>query len=349
MLSAKSYPDIMRAAFLEKEGGPLIVKEVRVPEPGPSEVLVKISAAPVNPSDLARLKNVSNEDLATFIPGLEGSGSVVAAGKGLLPRFMMGRRVACSSAYNTSGTWADYMVTKAGMCFPLSSSIDDEQGSMLLINPLTAIAFFEIIRKNRHRTIINNPAASALGRMIEHLAGENDIKVINIVRNQAQSEKLKSEGSMYVLDSSHPSFIYDLKTLAVQLNANILFEAICDSQLQYIIQVLPANSSVVIYGNLHGNQTGENQMPINPRTLIANNICISGFFLSNYAKEKGILKVGMNILKARRLMKSDLRIVIRNRFHLTKIQEAVDYSRQNMSAGKILIIPGLTDHLSHAL
>ena len=349
MLSAKSYPDKMLAAFLEKEGGPLIVKEVRVPEPGPSEVLVKISAAPVNPSDLARLKNAHHEnDLTTFIPGLEGSGSVVAAGKGMLPRFMMGRRVACSSAYNTSGTWAEYMVTKAGMCFPLSSSIDDEQGSMLLINPLTAIAFFEIIRKNRHKTIINNPAASALGRMIEHLAGENNIKVINIVRNQVQAEKLKSDGSIYVLDNSHPSFIDDLKALAGQLNANILFDAICSSQLQYMIGVLPANSSVVIYGNMHGNQTGENQLPINPGTLISNNIRISGFFLANYAKENGIVKVGMNILKARRLMKSDLRIVIRNRFHLTKIQEAVNYSRENMSAGKILIIPRLTDHLKHA-
>ena len=345
MLSAKSYPDKMLAAFLEKKGGPLIVKEVRVPDPGPSEVLVRISAAPVNPSDLARLKNVGNEDLATFIPGLEGSGSVVASGKGLLPRFMMGRRVACSSGYSTSGTWAEYMVTKAGMCFPLSSSIDDELGSMLLINPLTAIAFFEIIRKNRHRTIINNPAASALGRMIEHLAVENDIQVINIVRNQAQSEKLKSEGSRYVLDSSQPSFIDDLKALADQYNANILFDAICSVQLQDMIGVLPVNSSVVIYGNMHGNQTGENHIPINPRTLIANNIHISGFFLANYAKENGILKVGMNILKARRLMKSDLKIAIRNRFHLTKIQEAVDYSRENMSAGKILIIPGLTDHL----
>jgi len=340
MLSAKSYPDKMLAAFLEKEGGPLIVKEVRVPEPGPSEVLVKISAAPVNPSDLARLKNARHEnDLTTFIPGLEGSGSVVAAGKGILPRFMMGRRVACSSAYNKSGTWAEYMVTKAGMCFPLSSSIDDEQGSMLLINPLTAIAFLEIIRKNRHKTIINNPAASALGRMIEHLAGENNIKVINIVRNQTQAEKLKSEGSIYVLDSSHPSFIGDLKILAGQLNAKILFDAICSSQLQYMIEVLPANSSVVIYGNMHGNQTGENQLPINPGSLIGNNICISGFFLANYVKGNSILKVGMNMLKAKRLMNSDLRIVIRNRFHLTKIQEAIDNSRKNMSAGKILLIP----------
>ena len=75
----------MQAIFLEKPGGPLVVKEVKIPEPGPGEVLIKMSAAPINPSDLAQIRNANTDnDLATFIPGLEGSGTVVAAGKVLL-------------------------------------------------------------------------------------------------------------------------------------------------------------------------------------------------------------------------------------------------------------------------
>ena len=119
MSENEASPETMQAVFLEKPGGPLVVKEVKIPYPGPGEVLIKMSAAPVNPSDLAAIKNAhSKYDLATFIPGLEGSGRVVAAGKGLLPHLWLGKRVACSAEYNTSGTWAEYIVTSAVKMFP---------------------------------------------------------------------------------------------------------------------------------------------------------------------------------------------------------------------------------------
>src|SRR5512133_2002477 len=112
-MKSGSYPATMKAVFLQE--GKLVTREVHVPDPGPSEVLVRISAAPVNPSDLARLRSAEAEyDLQTFIPGLEGSGTVIAAGTGILPHLWLGRRVACSSAFHTSGTWAEFMVTRAG-------------------------------------------------------------------------------------------------------------------------------------------------------------------------------------------------------------------------------------------
>lgn len=75
----------MNAVFLEKPGGRLVARETEIPKPGRGEVLVKISAAPVNPSDLAKIRNaVKSSDVETFIPGLEGSGRVVAAGKRLI-------------------------------------------------------------------------------------------------------------------------------------------------------------------------------------------------------------------------------------------------------------------------
>ncbi len=215
MSVTQSYPHTMQAVFLEKPFGQLVVKEVSIRDPGPGEVLIKIAAAPVNPSDIARLRNAHNEyDLKTYIPGLEGSGTVVAAGKGLLPRIWLGRRVACSSRYPSGGTWAEYMLTSAGMCFPLSRKVTDEQGSMSLVNPFTALAFFEMVKKNLHKAIIINPAAGALGRMIELLGKKHHIPVINIVRNQKQAEFLKNLGSLYVLDSSDKSFIENLGTLS---------------------------------------------------------------------------------------------------------------------------------------
>jgi len=335
MSDKKVFPKTMQAVFLEKPGGRLIVREVKTPEPGPNEVLIKMSAAPINPSDLAQIRNAGTEyDVSTLIPGLEGSGTVVAAGKGILPRLWLGKRVACSNEYHTSGTWAEYMVTGAAKCFPLGRKVSDEQGSMSLVNPLTALAFLEIAKQNRHRAIINNAAASALGRMVELLGIKNGIPVINIVRNQKQADLLRKSGSKYILDSSAPSFIKDLGSLSHDLGATLLFDSVCSRQLELICDTLPVGSSIVIYGNL----SGEEQIFLKPRTLIANNINISGYYLGARAKENGLFRNMMNLRKVSALMSSDLKINIQGRFPLSDIQEAVDTYLANMSAGKVLLI-----------
>lgn len=325
----------MKALFLDKPGGHLIVKDVKIPVPGPGEVLIRMKSAPVNPSDIAILRKAAAAyDLAFFIPGLEGSGTVVAAGKGILPLLWLGKRIACTSEYPSSGTWAEFMVTKAGKCFPLSSKVDDEQGSMSLINPLTALAFFEIVNKGKHIALINNPAASSLGRMVELLGRKQNIPVINIVRNQKQAEMLKNSGSLSVLDSSALSFIDDLGRLSHELGATILFDSVCSRQLEKMIDVLPYGSSVIIYGNL----TGEEHIMINPRCLIDNNIKISGFYLGNRAKENGLVKNMMNLREVNRLMSSDMKIKIGGRYPLERGQEAVEAYLSNMSAGKVLLV-----------
>jgi len=334
MANNKSIPATMQAVFLENAGGLLVVREVPVPVPGNGEVLIKIKAAPVNPSDLARIRNAPSQyDLATFIPGLEGCGTVVAAGKGMLPKLWMGKRVACSAEYPTSGTWAEYIVTHAGKCFPLKKEISDEQGSMSLVNPLTALAFIEIAKEKKHKAIINNAAASALGRIVELLCYKENIPLINIVRNSKQAELLKSAGSKYVLDSSEPAFIEDIGTLSDRLNATLLFDSVCSRQLEKIIDVLPAKSSVIIYGNL----SGEEQILINPRTLIDKDISISGFFLGNRSKENGLFKNMMNLRKVGALMSSDMKIKIQGSFPLTRAQEAVDTYLANMTEGKVVL------------
>ena len=335
MSDIKLYPETMQAVFLDGPTGRLAVKEVKIPEPGPDEVLVKMSASPVNPSDLARIKDALAEfDLATYIPGLEGSGRVVGAGKGMLPRLWLGKRVACSAHYITSGTWAEYMVTKAVSCFPLGEKISDEQGSMSLVNPLTALAFFEIAKKHRHKAIINNAAASALGRMIELLGKKRGIPVINIVRNQKQAGMLRQLGSRYILDSSVPSFIGDLGTISHDMRATLLLDSVCSRQLELMCDALPPDSTIMIYGNL----SGEEQIFFKPRTLISNNINISGFYLGASAKKNSLFSNMMNLREVSSLMSKDLKISIQERFPLSGIQEAVDTYLANMSAGKVLIV-----------
>jgi NADPH:quinone reductase len=332
----ENIPEIMKAVFLEKPGGPFIIREVPVPRPSQGEVLIKILAAPVNPSDIAGLKRISDQEvLKSVIPGLEGSGIVIASGDGLLPGILNGKRVTCSSSHNTSGTWAEFMVTKAGMCFPLGKKVSDEQGSMSLVNPLTALGFFEIVEKEKHRALINNAAASSLGRMVELIGKKRGIPVINLVRNRKQAEMLEISGSAYVLDCSDPDFLNRLRESAEKLKATILFDSVCSHLLGKMTEVLPAGSSVVIYGNL----SSEESIHFSPRSLIDNDIKISGFYLGNKAKESGLIRNIINLRNVRKLMSTDLIIKLQGRFSLDRAQEAVDTYLSNMSAGKVLLVP----------
>jgi NADPH2:quinone reductase len=326
----------MKAVFVDNPSGNLVVKETDIPKPGDGEVLVKISAAPINPSDLAGIKR-SHTDAGSspFIPGLEGAGTVVAAGRGLLPRLWLGKRVVCSPKHGSGGTWAEYIVTSATLCFPLGRKVSDEQGSMSLVNPLTALAFIDIAEKGRHRTIINNAAGSALGRMVELLCRKNGISLINIVRSSKQAENLKSLGSGYVLDSSDPMFTFDLASLAKQLNATILFDSVCGEKLHLLIEALPYGSTVVIYGSL----SEDEYVSFSPRNLLANDIRIKGFYLGNTTREAGIVKNILNLIRVRQLMASDMKINVQNRFPLENVNEAISTYLNNMSAGKVLLIP----------
>lgn len=332
----ESFPKTMRAVFAGDEVDKLVVKEVKTPVPGIGEVLVRINAAPVNPSDLAGIRKAREKgESGNYIPGLEGSGTVVASGKGLLPKLWLGKRVACSSTHHTSGTWAEYVVTRAAMCFPLNKAVSDEQGSMMLVNPLTALAFIDIAKKNNHKAIINNAAASSLGRMVEFLAAKSGIPVINLVRKKEQVETLSKAGSPYVLNTSEDSFIKNFSSLSSKLDATLLFDSVCSPVTGKMINALPEGSSVIIYGNL----TGEEFFPVNPRSLIDKDIEIHGFFLGSYAGNNSMFRNMLNLLKVGTLLKDDIRIKINNTYPLEKAQEAVDTYLNNMTEGKILLVP----------
>jgi NADPH:quinone reductase-like Zn-dependent oxidoreductase len=114
-----------------------------------------------------------------------------------------------------------------------------------------------------------------------------------------------------------------------------MFDSVCGKELPLMIEVLPPKSSVYIYGNL----TGAEHINVNPRSLIDNNITVSGFFLGRRAGENGLIKNMKNLRQVGSLMSNDLTIKIQGRFPLTKAQEAVDTYLNNMSAGKVLLIP----------
>lgn len=321
----------MRAVVVRPGDGQLTLGQVPVPRPGPGEVLIRMAAAAINPSDLGFVGRAADAPTKQFVPGLEGSGTVVAAGSGLLPRLLVGRRVAFATP--AGGTWAEYAISPAMRCVPLRRSVSFEEAAMLIVNPLTALALVDMARRGRHPAIVNNAAASALGRMIIRLGRRYGIAVVNIVRRPEQVAALRAIGADYVLDSRDARFATDLRELSRRVHATLFLDAVGGAETETLMEAAPPGSTFVAYAALSGEPSR-----FNARTLIADDKTIAGFYLGHAAARKGLMHTLNDIVRVQRLIGSDLRTAVQRRLPLSAAQEAVDTYRLDMSAGKVLLI-----------
>jgi NADPH2:quinone reductase len=332
---SQNSPIMMQAVQQDEPNGKLALREIPVPNPRAGEVLIRMSAAPINPSDLGSLSGLSysGERSYPFVPGIEGSGTVVSVGEGLLPRYLKERRVACSALTNGNGTWAEYMATSAKLCSPLGNHVSLEQGAMQLVNPLTALAFFEIAKKEGHRAIVSTAAASALGGMILRLGKHFGIPIIHIVRRQEQVDEVKSRGGEVVLDSSDENFLAKLRALANQIQATLFLDAIGGQMTKQLTDAAPFGSAVLLYGRL-----SDQDSVLDPRKALVNNLQVRGWFLSNWLREKNFLQTLQLSRRAQSLSDSLLQSPIHKKFPLSEAQEALEMYVADMGAGKNLLV-----------
>ena len=329
-----SIPDTMQAIRLEEENGSLQVRTLPVPQPGPGEVLVRMAASTINPSDIGFMYSISGYSNRTLpvTPGNEGSGTVVAAGDGWLPRFMLGKRVACAKSKIDQGTWAEYMLTKATVCSPLGKNISFENGATLIVNPMTALAFFELIKKGAHRAFVNTAAASQLGRMLLRMAKKKGIPLINVVRREEQSDLLRSLGAEHVLVSSDADFDQKLKDLTHRFHATLILDAIAGDFTQRLIDASPSGSLILLYSTLSFKPA-----KVNPNSLWYFDRRVEGFHLSVWSRKQGFPKILRLTRQVQKLAQTDLRTEFHKRIPLSSAQQGLELYQKDMTAGKILL------------
>lgn len=330
-----SIPSTMHAIQLDEPNGKLTWRKIPVPHPQAGQVLVRMAAAPINPSDLGSLSGMSygKQRQLPFTPGAEGSGTVVEAGEGFMPRMLNGQRVSCSAPLAGDGTWAEYMVTSAQYCIPLIGNVSFEQGTMLIVNPLTAIAMFEIAKRGKHRAIVNTAAASALGGMILRLGKRNNIPIIHVVRRQAQVDHVRSLGGEYVLNSSDADFAEQLKTLTHKLQATLILDAISGSMTKQLAEAAPYGSRILLYSRMSGEDS-----VIDAVTALSKDLHFEGWFLPNWVRTKNLFQSLQLSRQAQSLLGSNLQSPIHKRFPMASAQEALETYVNDMSAGKILLV-----------
>ncbi|MGJ4918956.1 zinc-binding dehydrogenase [Bradyrhizobium sp. HKCCYLRH2060] len=234
----------------------LSLVDVPTPEPGPDEVVVRIEAAPINPSDLGLL--VGAADLTTMqasgtkdrpviiakVPeagmramaarvdesmpvGNEGAGVVVKTGSSDAAKALMGRTVAAIGG----AMYSQYRCLKLSECLPLPAGTTPAEGASCFVNPLTSLGMTETMRREGHTALVHTAAASNLGQMLNKICLKDGIPLVNIVRSAAQAEILRGLGAKYVVDSTSPTFMDDLIAALVETGATIAFDAIGGGKL----------------------------------------------------------------------------------------------------------------------
>jgi NADPH:quinone reductase len=339
-------PKTMRAIVLDEYHddvveaiGALKLSQRPVPEPKHGQVLVKIAGAACNPSDLLLLQGKYGE-LKTLpsVPGWEGAGTVVASGGGLYARWLRGKRVACALRADRDGTWAEYFLADAENCMPLKSQLPFEQAAGLIINPLTARGLLETARRAGHRAAVQTAAASQLGRMLLAIANESTFPLINIVRRDAQVELLRSLGATHVLNSSDEHFIDNLKSLCARLKATAAFEAIAGEMTGTLHNAMPRGATVYVYGALSEEPCGN----IDPVQLLFEDKTISGFYLGNWLRRRGKLKILFDANKVQRMiLDGRIATTIQRRLSFDEAIPGLQHYVRHMTDGKVVIMPTL--------
>lgn len=332
-LQITSYEKDMHKAL---EGLHVVTKNV--PVPGPGEVLVKVEASPCNPSDILFLQNQYGiTKTLPAVPGWEGAGTVVAAGKGLFGWLLKGKRVAFATQADRDGTWAQYCLADAKFCIPLNDAIPIDQAAGLIVNPLSAIAMMQMARG--HKAIVQDAAASQLGRMLVRLALRAGKPLINIVRRPEQMELLKSLGAQYILNSEDPQFLDALKKLSAELNATCAFDAIAGSMTGTLMSALPKDSIVYVYGGLSGHPSGG----ISPLSMIFDSKRMEGFWLTKWIASQGMIGMLKVTRDAQNLISEGvIHTDISQKVPLENAPAAIQEYAREMSSGKVVIKPQLS-------
>ena len=248
---------------------------VPTPEPAEDEIVVRIEAAPINPSDLglligpadmstARVSGTKDQPVVTAkVPdaalkamaarldesmpvGNEGAGVVIKTGSSEAARALMGRTVGMIGG----AMYAQYRVIKARDVVPLPDGITAAEGASCFVNPLTALGMTETMRREGHKALVHTAAASNLGQMLNRICIKDGIDLVNIVRSKEQADILHKIGARHVVDSTAATFMDDLTHALVETGATIAFDAIGGGKLAGQILTcmeIAANKTAKVY------------------------------------------------------------------------------------------------------
>lgn len=306
----------------------LQVETVPTPTPKSGEVLIKVVAASVNPSDYGSWFQSSASAYPMPI-GKEGCGIVVAHHVGghwglsslsaASYRFPVGTKVGFVCMDSTRGSYAEYVAVDATTgVFAMPEHVPIEDCASFFVNPYSAVGILDTAKRSLNNdkkkgssskvTIVHTAAASQLGQMLIKLAriindDNNNVEIINVVRRQEQKEILEQLGAKHIVVTSGDVATWkaELKAKVEELGATCAFDAVSGDMTGHLMDCLPPKGIVYLYGGLSGNVSG-----ISPMDLIYRKKQLKSFFLSSWIQEGGWMSMIPRLLSASKLVNSGL-------------------------------------------
>jgi len=246
----------LRSLISSKGELQLSLVDAPLPKPAADEVVLRIEAAPMNPSDLgllfgaadlktakasgsagqpvvtasvpeALMKGMAGRLDQSMPVGNEGAGVVVAAGSSPGAQALLGRTVAAIGG----AMYSQYRCLPVAQCMPLSEGTTAAEGASAFVNPLTALGMVETMRREGHKALVHTAAASNLGQMLNRICMQDGIALVNIVRRKEQEDILRGLGAKHVVDASAPDFLARLTDALADTGATLAFDAIGGGKL----------------------------------------------------------------------------------------------------------------------
>ncbi|MCC0076048.1 MAG: zinc-binding dehydrogenase [Rhodobacter sp.] len=254
----------------------LELAEVALPAPAPGQVVIEVTRAPVNPSDLFFIQGVYGQPRTQGqAAGFEGVGRVIG-GNGPLAEALTGRRV--SFLGTGTGAWARHALADAALCIPLDDAVSDNDGAALIVNPLTAVALLDQVRESGSNAFVLTAAGSQLGRLMLELARETGLQAIAVIRRPDDAGDLRALGAAEVLVSSDAGFSAAAQAALKAHKPRRLLDAVGDQMAADLFFAMPPGARWVVYGKMSDEAPRLTQLG----QLIFMGKQIEGFWLSRW-------------------------------------------------------------------
>jgi NADPH:quinone reductase-like Zn-dependent oxidoreductase len=326
----------MNAAVFDRFGPPrdvLQVRDVTKPEPRRGEVLVRMLASPINPSDIMYVEGrYTIKPNLPATPGFEGVGVAEATGGGILGWLRKGKRVAVINGER--GNWADYTVTSARLVVPVPDAIPDEQAASFFVNPATAIAITrKVLAVPPGEWLLQSAAGGELGKMIIRLGKRHGFKTMNVVRRREQVEDLKKLGADEVIVEADGPIDEQVKRLTNNRGVKFAIDPVGGTTGSDVIASLGSGGRALLFGSL-----SDQPLSLHPRKLLSAAIRIEGFWLGDWAKRQSIRTMLRLFREVRSLLKDGtLTSDIAASYPLARVAEAAEHAMRPGKGGKVIL------------
>lgn len=326
----------MKRVVFDRFGPPAEVLRVQddVPAPPPArgEVMVRMLASPVNPSDLMYVAGKYGlKPSLPATPGFEGVGIVEATGGGLLGWLRKGKRVAVIN--DRVGNWAEYTVTKARQVIPVPDDLSDEQAASFFVNPATAVAMTQhVLQVPRGAWLLQSAAGGELGKMVIRLGYKLAFRTINVVRRREQVEELKKLGADHVIVEGDGPIPEQVRKL-VPDGVRYAIDPVGGETGSQVFAALGHGGRCLLYGSL-----SDQPVSAHPRYFIGNDLRVEGFWLGAWAKKQGILTMLRLFRRVKALMREGvLTTHIGATYPIEQVAKAVEHAAAPGKGGKVLL------------